>query len=41
MDLQKYASDPAQKLHSLLGLILDDGVIGLYCQNIVLEKEGG
>lgn len=44
-DLQEDASNSAEQLHSLLGLILDDGVVGLHSQNIVLsttikEKRG-
>lgn len=37
-DLQEDASNAAEQLHSLLGLILDDGVIGLHSQNVVLTR---
>lgn len=44
-DLQEDASYSTEQLYSLLGLILDDGVVGLHSQNIVLwnrfkEKKG-
>lgn len=36
-DLQEDASYSTQHLYLLLGLILDDGVVGLHSQNIVLQ----
>lgn len=36
-DLQEDASNSAEQLHTLLGLIPDDGVVGLHSQNIVLS----
>lgn len=36
-DLQEDASYSTEQLYSLLGLILDDGVVGLHSQNVVLE----
>ena len=39
-NLQEDASYTTEQLHSLVGFILDDGVIGLHSQNIVLmERE--
>ena len=39
VNLQEDASYTTEQLHMLLGLILDDGVIGVHCQNIVLQEK--
>lgn len=39
VNLQEDASYTTEQLHLLLGLILDDGVIGLHCQNVVLREK--
>lgn len=38
-DLQEDASDAAEQLRPLLGLVLDDGVIGVHSQNVVLRTD--
>lgn len=41
LDLQEDASYATEQLHSLLGFILDDGVIGPHSQNVVLQEKRG